>query len=84
MHTTYLNRVLIYLQQELPEDYREHICIINEKLIIIIPDSVNFHQAYDTLHQAVIASIGRIRSRDIDLEFTIKSKNQERDFKILK
>ena len=84
MNTPYFNRVLIYLQQELPEDYREHVCVINEKLIITIPDSVNFHQVYNTLHQAVVASISRIRSRDIDLEFTIKSKNQERDFKICK
>jgi hypothetical protein len=84
MNTAYLNRVLIYLQQELPEDYRQHIKLSGEKIIIPLPDTVNFSQAYEVLHPAITSSIGRIRNREIDLEFTIRSKNQERDFKILK
>lgn len=33
MNIAYLNRVLIYLQQELPENYRERIKLTGEKLI---------------------------------------------------
>lgn len=36
------------------------------------------------LHTAVTGSISRIRNREIDLEFTIRSKNQEHDFSIIK
>lgn len=84
MNTAYFNRVLIYLQQELPEDYQQRINLTGEKLVVIVPDTANFALAYETLHPAITSSIGRIRNREIDLEFTIRSKNQERDFKILK
>jgi hypothetical protein len=84
MNIDYLNRVLIYLQQELPENHREHISLTGEKLVVILPETANFSQAYETLHPAIISSINRIRNREIDLEFSIRSKNQERDFKISK
>jgi len=84
MNTAYLNRVLVYLQQEMPEDYRANIKLNGEKLIITIPETANFGQTYEILHQTIAENIDRIRSREIDLEFTIRSKNQERDFKILK
>jgi hypothetical protein len=80
----YLNKVLIYLQQELPENYREQIQLNGEKLIVSIPDTANFSQAYEALHQTIVSSIERVRIRQIDLEFTVKSKVQQRDFKILK
>jgi len=84
MNTAYLNRVLVYLQQELPEDYRESIKLNGENLVITIPETANFGQTYEILHQKIAENINRIRSREIDLEFTVRSKNQERDFKILK
>jgi chitinase len=83
-NTTYLNRVLIYLQQELTEKYREHIKLAGEKLVITLPDEGSFQLGYEALHQTIVSSISRIRSRDIDLDFTVKSVCQERDFKILK
>lgn len=84
MNADYLNRVVIYLQQELPEDYRQLVRLSGEKLIISLPETANFSQVYEVLHQTITNSIGRIRNREIDLEFTIRSKNQERDFKISK
>lgn len=75
--------VRVYLQQELSETYREHIQVSSEKLIITIPDTANFSQAYEVLQETIVGSINRIRNREIDLEFTIRSINQERDFKIL-
>jgi hypothetical protein len=83
-NTTYLNRVLIYLQQELTEKYREHIKLTGERLVITIPDQGSFQQDYEALHQTIVSSIDRIRNRDIDLDFTVRSVAQERDFKILK
>ena len=84
MNGAYLNMVRVYLQQELPETYREYIQVSKEKLIIAIPDTVNFNQVYETLQETITDCINRIRNRDIDLEFTIRSVTQERDFKILK
>lgn len=82
MNTEYLNMVRVYLQQELPETYREHIKLSGEKLVISIADTANFSEVYETLHETIVGSINRIRNRDIDLEFTIQSTIQERDFKI--
>lgn len=84
MNTTYLNRVLIYLQQELPEKYRAHIKLADERLVITLPGEESFQQDYEALHQTIVSSINRIRNRDTDLDFTVKSVYQERDFKIVK
>ncbi|WP_214072627.1 hypothetical protein [Mucilaginibacter sp. dw_454] len=84
MNTPYLNRVLIYLQQELPEIYREHITLTGEKLVVFIPGTTDFNKAYEILYQTIVSCINRVRNREIDLEFTIKSKVQERDFKVFK
>lgn len=84
MPTAYLHKVLIYLQQELPENYREQLSLTGEKLVITIPDTADFSQVYGTLHPIIVSSVARIRSRDNDLEFTIRSTRQERDFKLLK
>jgi hypothetical protein len=84
MNAVYLNMVRIYLQQELPEIYREHIKLTDERLIISIADTASFSQAYETLQEAITVCIDRIRNREIDLEFTIQSTIQRRDFKILK
>jgi len=84
MNTPYLNRVLIYLQQELPEIYREHITLTGGKLVITLTGTADFNLGYETLQQTIVNNISRIRNRQIDLEFTIKSKFQERDFKIFK
>jgi hypothetical protein len=83
MNTVYL-RVLIYLQQELPQEYWEQIRLTNEKFIITVPDTTNFQPVYELLHPIIVSCINRVRSRDMDLDFTVRSKNQERDFKILK
>ncbi|EHQ24681.1 hypothetical protein [Mucilaginibacter paludis] len=84
MNTAYLNRVLIYLHQELPQQYREQIRLTDEKFIVTVPDTSNFQSVYELLHPTIVSCINRVRNRDMDLEFTIRSKNQERDFKILK
>jgi len=84
MNTAYLNQVLIYLQQELPDDYRKHIQLNGERLIVHLPDCGNFEQSYEYLYNTIVSCAARIRNRDIDIEFTIKSAHQERDFTIRK
>lgn len=83
MNQDYLNRVLTYLQQELPQ-HKDSIQAVNGRIIVTLTDNCNFQQAYELLHPNFLTCIGRIRNRAIDLEFTIRSASQERDFKILK
>jgi hypothetical protein len=84
MNEVYLNMVRIYLQQELPEIYRKHIKQTDERLVISIAETDNFNQVYEILQETIAVCIDRIRNREIDLEFTIQSTIQRRDFKIWK
>ena len=63
MSIAYLHSVLIYLRQELPGNYREQINLTGEKLLIRIPNELNFSTEYETLHQAVESCIQRVRNR---------------------
>ncbi len=83
MNEIYLNRVLIYLQQELPSR-REQLRVIGGKIEINLAATEPFQPAFEHLQQTIADSIGRVRNREIDLEFTVKTAVQERDFKILK
>lgn len=80
----YLNRVLIFLKQELPENYRQCISLENDRFIVSISDDMNFGPVYNDTFELINSNINRIRNRELELDFTVKSKNQERDFKILK
>ena len=84
MNEVYLNMVRTYLQQELPEAYREHIKLTDERLVISIADTTDFNRVYENLYEIITSSIDRIRNREMDLEFTIQSTIQRRDFKIWK
>lgn len=84
MNEAYLNMVRVYLQQELPEIYRGNIKVIDERVVISIADTSDFNRIYETLQEIIAGSIDRIRNREIDLEFTIQSTIQRRDFKIWK
>jgi hypothetical protein len=80
----YLNRVLIYLQKELPKAYRESIELDDERLVITIPDDEHFLIKCSELHVKISANIERVREREYDLHFTIRSTGQQRDFTISK
>lgn len=75
----YLEKVLTYLKQELP-NYQTDISLVKDRFVVTIPESKPFNDAYEDLHLKVSNSIQRIRNREKMLEFTIKSKFQERDF----
>jgi hypothetical protein len=79
----YVNRVLIYLKQELPE-YREQLEMTNGRLIVAVPAELSFQPFYEQVLASVTTAITRIRTRKADIEFTVRSSHQQRDFKILK
>lgn len=83
MNKEYLDKVVIFLQQELPQ-FKADISLIGNTIEFQVAEGQIFQTYYDKVHQAVGLSINRIRNRDFDLDFTVKSKNQERDFKIYK
>ncbi|RKR82838.1 hypothetical protein BDD43_3028 [Mucilaginibacter gracilis] len=66
MNADYLNKVLIYLQQELPQEYREQIRLTGEKFIIPVSDTSNFQSVYELLHPIIVNCTNRVRSRDMD------------------
>jgi len=83
MHTEYLKRVVIYLQQELPE-YQEMLTVKTNQIVFNVHPGAVFEQFYQKLFASVSTCTARIRNREIDLEFKVWSPTQERDFKILK
>ncbi|MDT3401022.1 hypothetical protein [Mucilaginibacter terrae] len=80
----YLKKVLIFLKQELPEEYRGSLEFHNDKFVLTLPENEAFQSSYQSLHALILTQVNRIRDRQIDLHFTIKSKFQERDFTIIR
>jgi hypothetical protein len=80
----YLNRVLLYLKQELPKRYRESIELDEDRFVITIADDEHFIIKCSELHVKISTNIERVRSRDYDLHFTIRSSRQHKDFTIVK
>jgi hypothetical protein len=83
MHTEYLEKVRIYLQQEMP-GFKADIRLENGVLVLRVPEGKAFEPYYDAVFAATSACIGRIRSQEVDLAFSVKSPNQERDFRLIK
>lgn len=83
MNEEYLNRVLIFLQQELP-GYKNLLALKAGKFVFTLPAETAFQLYYESLFTAISACTGRIRNRKHDLDFKVWSPNQERDFKVLK
>jgi len=79
----YLNRVKVFLEQELPQ-YKGVLAVNGNMLLFTVPADQTFQSYYESLHAAVTACIARIRNLECDLDFTVRSPNQERDFKIYK
>lgn len=82
MEDEYINRVLIYLKQELP-DLQDWLELKNGKVIISVPAGQAFPPFYEKVFNSVTAATTRIRKREKDIDFTVRSPVQERDFKIL-
>ncbi|MCO5934758.1 hypothetical protein NAF17_04335 [Mucilaginibacter sp. RB4R14] len=80
----YLNRVLIYLKQELPERYKNLIRLTDGKFVITLLADAVFESDYRLLHEAILTSINRVRKREFDLDFTVTTNYQARDFRIIK
>ena len=80
----HLNKVLIFLKQELPPAYNELIKLVNDIFVINLPNGEVFETAYQSIFPLITTSVNRIRNREYDFKFSVKSNNQERDFIILK
>lgn len=83
MENEYLRRVVVYLQQELPE-YQKMVAVKNDQIVFTVHPGAAFEPFYQQLHTSVSNCIGRIRNREIDIELKVWSPVQERDFKVLK
>jgi hypothetical protein len=83
MNEEYLNRVNIFLQQELP-GYKDELALKSGTFVFTLPAGLAFQSYYEGLFAAVSACVSRIRNRESDLDFKVWSPNQERDFTILK
>jgi hypothetical protein len=81
---SYLEKVRIYLTQELPKSYSQFITVKDSAITVVIPESITFNDGYAKLHPLIEASIQRIRNRKYDLNFIIWTPNQIRDFRIYK
>lgn len=83
MHTEYLEKVRIYLQQEMP-GYKADVKLEDGVLVFRVPEGKAFEPYYEAVFVGTSACIGRIRNQEVDLTFSVKSPNQERDFRLLK
>ena len=83
MNPEYLNKVLIFLQQELPV-YKNDMSLKGPVILFHLPEGQAFQPYFENLFTAVSGCTSRIRNREYDLDFKVWSPNQERDFKILK
>ena len=76
-----MNRVRIYLQQELPE-YKGLLTLSGGKLVFAVPLGEAFQPFYERVFPAVNRCMARVRNRECDLDFCVRSPAQERDFRI--
>lgn len=83
MNEEYLNKVLIFLQQELPQ-FKQDMRISGALIRFTLPEGQAFQPYFEAVQQGVTASVNRIRKRESDLNFSVFTKTQERDFKIRK
>lgn len=83
MQVEYLNKVLIYLKQELPK-YQDQLDIIDGRLVFVVPENTAFQAYYERVFASVSECVGGVRKRKRDIDFTVRSPIQERDFRIIK
>jgi hypothetical protein len=81
MDAEYLEKVKIYLQQEMP-DFEAGICLVWEVLVFRVPARQVFQAYDDAVFAEVTTCITRIRNREPALDFLVRSDFQERDFAI--
>lgn len=82
MNNDYLNRVMHFLKQEMP-DTREIIVLKENKVIFIVPGETAFQPFYEAIFKRVTECTKK-RKREADIPFCVWSPTQERDFIIPK
>ena len=82
---SYLDMVRVYLSQELPPPYNEAITVTDNRIRVSLPDTgKSFNAEYAIVHPMIVESINRIREVQHNLDFTIWTPHQLRDFTIFK
>jgi hypothetical protein len=81
----YLEMVKVYLNQELPPPYNDLLSVVDDRIRVTLPDDGKaFNAAYAIIHLMIVESVNRIRDIQYNLDFTIWSEGQLRDFTITK
>ena len=77
----YLNKVVIYLKQELPEILLD-VSVADDRIVFRIDEHKLFNDQYNKLYEEVLSSISRLRNKETPLSFSVKTDVQLRDFTI--
>ncbi|MGF7075353.1 hypothetical protein [Mucilaginibacter sp. 3215] len=81
----YLNMIRVYLNQELPPPFNTLVSVVDDRIKITLPDThKSFNEAFAVVHPMIIECIGRIRELKYNVDFTIWTPGQLRDFTIRK
>lgn len=83
MQEEYLNKVMVYLKKELPA-YQDQLDITDGRLVFVVPQNAKFQPYYEELFTSVSECVDRVRNRKRDIDFTVRSLVQERDYRIIK
>lgn len=82
---SYLNMIRVYLMQELPPPYNNSIEVNDRRIMVLLPETGrSFNKSYELLNRMIVDSIGRVRNLQHDLDFSIWTPHQLRDFTISK
>jgi len=77
--------ISVYLSQELPLPFNSLITVVDERIRITLPDKgKSFNEAYAVVHPMIIECINRVRELKYNIDFTIWTPDQLRDFTITK
>ncbi|GAA4321597.1 hypothetical protein GCM10023149_21510 [Mucilaginibacter gynuensis] len=80
---SYLNMVLVYLQNELPE-YKTVLTIHDGQFILKVEDDIPFHNSLKTAMEKVNKVLSDGKIIEYDLIFTVWNSNNQKQFEIKK
>ncbi len=82
---SYLEMVRVYLSQELPPLYNTLVSVVDGRIRITLPEiGKSFNDSYAIVQPMIVECINRIRELKYNVNFTIWSETQLREFTIAK
>jgi len=77
--------VRVYLSQELPPPFNNLLSVVDDRIRITLPNTgKSFNEVYAMVHPMIVECINRIRELKYNIDFTIWSETQLREFTIAK